>query len=54
MWQFDILNSDNIPQKSAQYYLNLKAVEESRKLNARSHGHGRLSRLLSRIVNHKI
>ena len=54
MWQFDILNSENIPQKSEQYYLNMRAVEESRKLNARTHGHGRFSRLLSRLVHHKI
>lgn len=53
MWQFDILNSDYIAPKSPQYYLNMKALEESRKLNGRNHAQRVFFGLLRRIVRHK-
>ncbi len=53
MWQFGIIYSTNTPTKTAQDYLNILAVTESRQLNKAQHGHNRVVSLLRKIVSHK-
>lgn len=52
MWQFDILYSGNTQTKSKQDYLNMAAVEESKKLNGRRKVQKRIGRILRRMISH--
>ncbi len=51
MLQYDIIYSTNVSARSAQDYLNMVAIEESKALNGRRHGHNRFVTLFKRIVH---
>lgn len=52
MWQFDILYSGNTQMRSPQDYLNMAAVEESKKLNGRRKVQRRIAHILRRMISH--